>query len=93
MPVDLITWNVVLKPEARTALDYLDKSVRIIILKKLMHMQQNLQSRGLKNHSEYKIEEVGSYRIVFIQDDKMRVKYVHLIAHHKEYDEWWKTLT
>lgn len=90
--LELKKWTIKYKPGWDVNFQNFDKSIRDKILNKIEHMKQTLQSRGLKNHPEYKIEEVGSYRIIFIQDDENHTKSIHLIADHKYYDAWWGSL-
>jgi hypothetical protein len=57
------------------------------IMKKLEHMKQPLQGRGLKK-SKFLVEEVGQYRIAFYQE--VNVKEIHFIGTHKQYEKWYK---
>lgn len=66
-----------------------DKATQQKILKKLDQMKQPLSSRGLHS-SRYQVEEVGQYRIAFIQDEKTRTKNIHFIGDHKQYEKWYK---
>lgn len=65
-----------------------DKSVQHRILAKLEQMKQPLPARGL-HASRYRVEEVGGYRIAFIQDDQDRTKRIHFVGNHKQYEKWY----
>ena len=67
-----------------------DRSVQKRILVKLEQMKQPLQARGL-HESRFRIEEAGGYRIAFIQDDENRVKRIHFVGTHKQYESWYST--
>ena len=65
-----------------------DKTIRQRIISKLEQMKQPLQSRGL-HFSRYKVEEAGGCRIAFIQDEENRVKHIHFVGNHKQYERWY----
>ncbi len=76
------------KPGWDAHFEHFDKSVQQRILAKFEHMKQPLASRGL-HASRCHVEEVGGYRIAFIQDDVQRVKYIHFVGDHKQYERWY----
>lgn len=86
--MDLTPFTLDFKPGWDHYFKDFDKTTQERILSKLEQMKQPLQSRGLHS-SRYKIEEVGGYRIAFIQDDENRVKHIHVIASHKQYKKWY----
>ena len=65
-----------------------DKTLQQRIIAKFKQMKQPLPARGLHT-TRYKVEEVGGYRIAFIQDDENRVKHVHFAGNHKQYEKWY----
>lgn len=58
------------------------------IMKKIEQMKQPLQGRGL-HHSRYQIEEVDQYRIAYIADEENRIKNIHFVGNHKQYEKWY----
>lgn len=67
-----------------------DNATQKRIMKKFDQMKQPLESRGLHS-SRYHVEEVGQYRIAFIQDEETRVKNIYFVGSHKQYEKWYKT--
>lgn len=53
-------------------------------------MKRPLQGRGLHS-SRYKVEEVGGYRIAFIQHETVRIKSIHFVGNQKQYEKWYKS--
>ena len=87
--MELKRWKVELKPGWDEHFKEFDKPVQKNIMKKLDHMEQPLSSRGLHT-SAYKVEEVGQYRIAFLEDETALTKYVHFVGNHKQYEKWYK---
>lgn len=65
-----------------------DKEIQRRILAKLEHMKQPLSGRWLHSF-RYCVEEVGGCRIAFILDETNRVKHIHFIGNHKQYERWY----
>ena len=61
-------------------------------MKKLDQMEQPLVGRGLHG-SRFLVEEVGQYRIAYEQDEPARMKSVHFVGTHKQYEEWYRNQT
>jgi len=89
--VELTPWKLEFKLGYDIHFSKLDPSVQKTILKKFDQMKQPLQARGLIA-SRYQIEEVGGYRIAFIQRDKTRTKSIHFVGNHKQYEKWYKSV-
>ncbi|MFH0714861.1 MAG: hypothetical protein V1847_03725 [Candidatus Diapherotrites archaeon] len=87
----LAPWKVFLNPGWEIHFKHFDVSVQAIISKKLEQLQNPLRSRGLQ-HSRYLVEEVGQYRIAFIQDEKERIRTVYFVGNHKQYEKWFSEL-
>lgn len=85
--MDLAKWKVEFKPGWDIHFANLDKSIRLQIMKKFDQMEQPLRARGLHS-SSYKVEEVGQYRIAFIENEEKRTKFIHFVGDHKQYDKW-----
>ena len=86
--MDLISWTLEFKPGWDIHFQDFDKSIQIMILNKFEKMKQPLFARGLKS-SRYLIEEVGQYRIAFIQDDATKIKFIYFVGNHKQYENWY----
>ncbi|MBI5226806.1 hypothetical protein HY994_06280 [Candidatus Micrarchaeota archaeon] len=87
--MDLASWRLEYKTGWDDQFHGFDNSVRIQILKKLQQMKQPLSGRGLHG-SHFLVEEVGQYRIAFEQDRDARIKFIHFIGTHKQYEEWYR---
>ena len=89
--MELLPWKLEFKPGWDIHFSKFDLSVQKMILKKFDQMKQSLQARGLRA-SRYQVEEVGGYRIAFIQRDKTRTKSIHFAGNHKQYEKWYKSV-
>ena len=86
--MDLVPYRIFYKPGWDEHFKDFDKSTQQRILAKLEQMKQPLQARGLHS-SRYQVEEVGGYRIAFIQDDAAKTKSIHFVGDHKQYQRWY----
>jgi hypothetical protein len=68
-----------------------DSSQKNRILSKLEQMKQPLRARGLHS-SKFRVEEAGGYRIGFKEEEADRVKIIHFVGTHKQYQDWYSTL-
>ena len=87
--MDLTEWKLEFKPGWDAHFKDFDKSVQQAVLKKLMQMKQPLRGRGLHS-SRYQVEEVGGYRIAYIEDSQTKTKSIHFVGTHKQYERWYK---
>ncbi|MFH1234873.1 MAG: hypothetical protein V1493_04655 [Candidatus Diapherotrites archaeon] len=87
--MDLAPWKLEFKPDWGKHFKKFDSSEQKKILKKFGQMEQPLSARGLRS-SRYQVEEVGQYRIAFIQDEESRTKKIHFVGNHKQYEKWYK---
>jgi mRNA-degrading endonuclease RelE of RelBE toxin-antitoxin system len=86
--LDLINWNLEFKQGWDEHFKHFDKAIQSRIIKKLEQMKSPLQGRGL-NSSNYKVEEVGGYRIAYIEDQNSHTKRIHFVGNHKQYEQWY----
>ena len=86
--LDLNEWKLEFQPNWDVNFKKFDESVKQKILKKINQMKQPLQSRGLHS-SRYQIEEIGQYRIAFIQNSETRTKRIYFVGNHKQYEKWY----
>lgn len=86
--MDLESYRLDFKPGWDCHFKDFDKNVQQRILKKFEQMKQPLAARGLHS-SRYRVEEVGGYRIAFIQGDSERVKHIHFVGSHAQYEKWY----
>ena len=89
--MDLTPWKLDFKPGWDLHFKKFDNSTRKHILNKLNQMKQPLGARGLHS-SEFQVEEVGQYRIAFIEDETTKTKFVHFVGDHKQYEKWYKSI-
>ncbi len=86
--MELRKWALEFKPGWDEHFSSFDKSVQQRIMKKFEQMKNPLPGRGLHS-SKYKIEEVGGYRIAYIEDESSMVKRIHFVGNHKQYVRWY----
>ena len=86
--MDLKKWKLEFKPGWDVYFKKFDRTTQNLILKKLKQMKQPLKARGLYS-SRYQVEEVNQFRIVFIQDEKIKTKKIHFIGNHMQYEKWY----
>ncbi|MDO8627868.1 MAG: hypothetical protein Q7K42_05355 [Candidatus Diapherotrites archaeon] len=84
-----MTYSVLVEGSAQRQLEKLDKSIQIIIVKKLVQMESKKIGRHLKHGSPFFVEEIGQYRIAFKVLDANKEKKVYFIGDHKEYEKWY----
>jgi len=89
--LDLLSWKLVFVPDWDRYFKKFDKSEQKRILKKLDQMKQPLIARGLHS-SPYQVEETGQYRIALKIDEENRLKKIHFIGNHKQYEKWYKSV-
>jgi mRNA-degrading endonuclease RelE of RelBE toxin-antitoxin system len=71
--------------------DKLDAETQRQILKKIEQMKSPIVGRGLHS-SEFRVEEVGGYRIVYALFEAERMKSIHFVGSHKQYEKWYSSL-
>lgn len=85
-----MSYSVFNEAGADEALRRLDRGVQIRIYKKLYQLARpELVSRHLKHGKPHFVEEIGGYRIAYLQDDKKMERHVVFIGTHKEYEGWY----
>lgn len=84
-------WKIEFKPGWDKHFQDFDKEVKERILKKIDKMEEPLPERGLVS-SRYCVEEVGQCRIAYIKSEADRVKKIHFIGNHKQYERWYSHL-
>ncbi len=89
--MDLIKWKLEFKEGWDVHFKKFDKSIQTKIIKKFEQMKLPLQGRGLHS-SRYRIEEVGGYRIAYIEDSALNIKRIHFVGDHKQYEQWYSKL-
>jgi len=85
----LINWKLKFKLNWDSNFKKFDRNTQKKILKKFEQLKQPLASRGLHS-SKYVVEEVGQFRIVFIQDYELKIHFIHFVGNHKQYEKWYK---
>jgi len=82
-------WEILYVPDWDKHFKKLDVSIQKIIFKKIQQLINNLPSRSLHTIN-FKIEEVGQYRIAFFEDVKNKTRKIYFVGNHKEYEKWYK---
>lgn len=88
--MELEKWTIKFKPNWDENFSSFDNETKRRILKKINQMEQPLKARGLHS-SRVKVEEVGQYRIAYIEDEKEKTKIIHFVGDHKQYEKWYKS--
>lgn len=83
-------WKLEYKPGWDAHFKNFDKTVQQQIIKKFEKMKRLPKGRGLHS-SRYCVEEIGQYRIAFIQDYHSSTKKIHFVGNHKQYEKWYKS--
>jgi len=65
----------------------LDKNMRERVWKKVQQLKTQLHSRHLMQGLDFFVSEVGQYRIAYKIDEQRKVKVVHFVDDHKEYEK------
>ena len=89
--MNLKEWKIELRKDWDKYFKKFDKNTQNKILKKLEHMAQPLKPRRL-HISNFFVEEVGQYRIVYTYNNKTNIKSIYFIGNHKQYEKWFKSL-
>ena len=87
--MDLSSWKLAFKEGWDKHFKKFDSETQKRILKRMEHMKQPLQARGL-NASRAVVEEIGQYRIAFYQNEEKHEKEIHFVGTHKQYEKWYK---
>ncbi|MCX6777513.1 MAG: type II toxin-antitoxin system HigB family toxin [Candidatus Micrarchaeota archaeon] len=66
----------------------LDKSMRDRVWKKIQQLKKIESARHLRQGSDFYVSEIGQYRLCYKIDEKRRVKTIHFVGDHKEYEKW-----
>lgn len=88
--MELSRWKIEFAPGWDRQFKKFDNSIQNQILKKIEQMKQPLRARGLHS-SKYQVEETGQYRIALKIDELNRVKKIHFVGTHKQYEKWYKS--
>ncbi len=86
--MDLTPWIVTYKEGWDILLHGFPHDIQDRILKKIEQMKQPLQGRGLHG-SHFQVEEVGEHRIAYSLDSTNRIKEIHFVGNHKQYEKWY----
>jgi mRNA-degrading endonuclease RelE of RelBE toxin-antitoxin system len=65
-----------------------DKSIQIIIRKKLSKLKTESEGRHLKHGLAYFVLEFGQYRIAYKKDEPRKAITLYFVGDHKEYEKW-----
>ncbi len=86
--MNLTTWKITYRQGWDVHYYSFPHAVQERIQKKIEQMKQPLQGRGMHG-TRYMIEEVEQYRIAYILDNASRIKNIHFIGNHKQYEKWY----
>ena len=86
--VGIAEWKLLFKPGWDEHFRHFDKAIQERILKKFEQLKSPIIGRGLHS-SRYLIEEVGGYRIAYIEDSTSNTRKIHFVGNHKQYERWY----
>ncbi|MFH1285142.1 MAG: type II toxin-antitoxin system RelE/ParE family toxin [Candidatus Micrarchaeota archaeon] len=66
----------------------LDNSMRARVWKKIQQLKTLPHSRHLKQGLDFYVAETGQYRIAYKIDEERKIKTIHFVGDHKEYERW-----
>lgn len=58
------------------------------VWKKILQIQAGLPGRHLQHGIPIFVEEVGQYRICYMEDKNNKIRKIYYVGKHKEYDKW-----
>ncbi len=79
-------------PEWNACFEKLDKDIQHRIWKKVIQIEEGLPGRHMKHGLDYYVEEVGQYRICYREFEEKKVRWLHFVGDHKEYEKWVREL-
>ena len=68
----------------------MDKTARESIWNKIQKQKEETKTRHLKHGLDFYVIEAGQYRIVIKINEKEKVKEIHFVGNHKQYERWYK---
>jgi mRNA-degrading endonuclease RelE of RelBE toxin-antitoxin system len=81
-------YEIEVTDECKALLGKLDGDVRRKISKKILQISNGLPGRHLQHGLDFFVEEVGQYRICYVSLENIKVRRIHFIGNHKEYERW-----
>ncbi len=66
----------------------LDKSIQIRIYKKIKQIKHGLSSKHMQKGLPYFKENVGQYRITYVEFSETKIRRLYFVGTHKEYEKW-----
>ncbi len=84
-------YNLIYKPGWDKHFSKMDKSIQIIIWKKIQQQKNETKTRHLKHGVEFYVVEAGQYRIAIKVNENDKTKQIHFVGDHKQYEKWLKS--
>lgn len=69
-----------------------DISIREQILKKIIKQQFETSARHLKHGVDFYVLEAGQYRVAMQIKESEKIKEIHFVGNHKQYEKWYQTM-
>jgi mRNA-degrading endonuclease RelE of RelBE toxin-antitoxin system len=66
----------------------LDNGVKQRVMKKILQLQGDTLSRHLKQGLPFYVSEIGQHRLCYSVDEKKKMKTLHFVGDHKDYEKW-----
>ena len=84
-----MSYQIRISEDAYLRFKRLDKSIKSKIIKAIEDLKVKDSGKRLKGYSSFIVKKVGQYRIVYVVDNKNKIKIIYFIGDHKEYEKWY----
>jgi len=81
-------WEIRFHPAWDAYFSKLDKAMKGRVMKKIVQLAGELPARHLKQGVPFYVCELGQYRLCFEEEEKTRIRWLHFVGTHKEYEKW-----
>ncbi|MDO8537571.1 MAG: hypothetical protein Q7S21_01680 [archaeon] len=85
-----MAYSIVLVPGWDINFSKMDNSIQQIIWKKIQKQKEETQTRHLRFGVEFYVIESGQYRIAIKIIEEEKIKKIHFVGNHKQYEKWYK---
>ena len=83
-----MSYEIEFHPDWDRYFSKLDNSMKQRVAKKIVQLQGDATSRHLKQGLPFYVSEIGQYRLCYSIDEEKKIKTLHFVGDHKEYEKW-----
>lgn len=88
----VLSYSIIYVPGWDIYFSKMDNSIQQMILKKIEKQKDETPARHMKFGVEFYVIEAGQYRIAIKILEKEKIKEIHFVGSHKQYEKWYKKL-